>query len=382
MKYSYLNKQRVPATNSGRSIMQLAFTQRGFTMIELLIGMALGLIVVASAVTVFSGSRKSVELNSALTDIQDSARFALDAITRDIRMAGFQGCVDINNATAKILANNAPTDDYFASAFSASVIDPAGVWTPDAPLGFTIPVGRAQPVPGTHAVSVQFGSALNYTFDPLPAIDSDITLHVDDAGLVEGDLALISNCQVADIFEISSFSGSTIQHSSSVNRDKRLSAPYGQAGPNNRPRVMRFEANIYYVGDTNRVNGAGDKIYSLYKQTLPYTEQNTPIEMIEGVANLQVKLGFRDPDNAASMGLTFVSPEDSATTPGRPEVVQLGLLMQSYDSILEEEDTSTYYIAGTELIPAEEPVNSSIHYASDKRLKLAFNTTVKIRNRR
>jgi len=356
--------------------------QNGFTIIELLIAMALGLTLIASAVTIFSGSRKSVELNSALTDMQDSARFALDAITRDVRMAGFQGCVDINTSTAKILADSAPTDDYFASAVSASVVGAAGVWEPVAPLGFTVPVGRGAPVPGTHALSVQFGSAETYTFDPLPAIDSDITLQVADAGLVEGDLALISNCQVADIFEVTSFSGTTVQHSASANRDKRLSAPYGQAGPNNRPRIMRFEANIYYIGDTQRTNGAGDKIYSLYKQTLPYTDQNRPIEMIEGVANLQVKLGFRDPVDASDRGLSFVKPDDAETTDGRVEVVQVGMLMQSYDSILQADDTSTYYIAGTALTPDDEPVDSSVAYASDKRMKLAFNTTVKIRNRR
>lgn len=354
----------------------------GFTLIELMIAMALGLTVIASAITVFSGSRKSIDLNSALTDMQDSARFALDAITRDIRMSGFQGCIDINTSAAKILADAAPTNDYFATAITASKIQNAGGWTPAQPLGFTIPVDRAKPVPGTHALSVQFGSAETYTFQPLTAIDSDITLDVDDAGLVEGDLALISNCQVADIFEITSFSGSTVQHSTSANRDARLSAPYGQAGANNRPRIMRFEGNIYFIGDTNRVNGDGNKIYSLYKQTLPYTDQNLPIEMIEGVANLQIRLGYRDPVDPSDRGLIFVEPENSVGAPGRVEVVQVGLLMQSYDSILEEEDASTYYLAGKAFTPSDEPVDSSTSYERDKRMKLAFNTTVKIRNRR
>ena len=145
---------------------------------------------------------------------------------------------------------------------------------------------------------------------------------------------------------------------------------------------MRFESNIYYIGDTNRVNGAGDKVYSLYKQTLPYNDVNLPIEMIEGVANLQVRLGYRDPDNTSDRGLTFVSPQDAGSVSGRVEVVQIGLLMQSYDAILEAEDTSTYHIAGTRLNAAAEPIDSSISYASDKRMKLPFNTTVKIRNRR
>jgi len=354
----------------------------GFTLVELLIAMTLGLMVIASAITVFSGSRKSIELNSALTDIQDSARFAMDTITRDIRMSGFQGCVDINTAAAKILADSAPTSDYFNTAITASVVGDTGDWAPAKPTGFTIPDVRAVPVAGTHALSVQFGSAETYTFEPMPTKDADIVLDVDDAILVEGDLALISNCQVADIFAVTSFSGKTLQHTAEGNSDKRLSAPYGLAGANNRARIMRFEANIYYIGDTTRVNEDGDKIFSLYKQTLPYNDDNLPIEMIEGVANMQFKLGFRDPGDIDNRGLTFVSPDDADTTPGRIEVVQFGLLMQSYEPILEQNDTSSYTIAGTTLTPQAEPFDSSTSYAADKRMKLAFNSTVKIRNRR
>ncbi len=354
----------------------------GFTLVELMIAMTLGLLVIASAITVFSGSRKSIDLNSALTDLQDSARFGMDTITRDIRMSGFQGCVDINTASAKILADSAPTDDFFNTAITASVIEDSGAWIPAEPTGFTIPSAQAVPVPGTHALSVQFGSAETYTFTPMPTVDADIVLDTDEAVLVKGDLALISNCQVADIFEVTSFSGATLQHTTDGNADNRLSAPYGLAGPDNRARVMRFEANIYYIGDTTRVNDVGDRIFSLYKQTLPYSFDNQPIEMIEGVANMQIKLGFRDPGDDDDGGLTFVSPGDSAATPGRIEVVQFGLLMQSHDSILQKADTSSYYIAGTTLRPQETPIDSSTSYTSDKRMKLAFNTTVKIRNRR
>jgi len=241
----------------------------------------------------------------ALTDLQDSARFAMDSITRDIRMSGFQGCVDINTSSAKILADAAPTADYFNTAITASVIEDTGNWDPIQPIGFSIPEDRAVPVPGTHALSVQFGSAETYTFTALATTDADIVLDTTDANLVKDDLALISNCQVADIFAITSLSGATLQHTASGNSDGRLSAPYGQAGANNRARIMRFEANIYYIGDTTRVNGAGDKIFSLYKQTLPYSIENRPIEMIEGVANMQIKLGFRDPDDGNNNGLQF-----------------------------------------------------------------------------
>jgi len=356
--------------------------EQGFSLLEMMIAMAIGLTLIASAITVFSGSRKSIDLNSALTDIQDSARFAMDTMTRDVRMAGFQGCVDINTSSATLLADAAPTTNFYDTAVTASVIQDDGSWLPEQPIGFDIPATRAAPIAGTHALSVQFGSADTFEFAPLERVDSDIVLYDANSGIFEGDLALISNCQVADIFEITSANGATLQHSSDGNTDKRLSAPYGFAGTINLARVMRFEANIYYIGDTQRKNGSGDVIYSLYKQTLPYDKTNLPIEMIEGVANLQIRLGIRDPGETDDRGLTFVSPSDVAGQPGRVEVVQIGLLMQSYDAILDVEDASTYTIAGTMLSPSDSPVDPASSYPSDKRMKLAFNTTVKIRNRR
>jgi len=356
--------------------------QSGLSLIELMVAMSLGLTLVASAVTVFSSSRKSVDLNSALTEMQDNARFAMDSITRDLRMAGFQGCVDINTSAARILANNAPTSDYFETAVGSALIEASETWVPEVPAGFNIPNGVGKPVPGTHALVAQFGNPETYTIEPMQTVDADIVLNSENSGLTQGDLALISNCQVADIFEITSAAGASLQHSSTANSDQRLSAPYGVSGANNLTRIMRFESNIYYIGDTMRTNGAGDPVYSLYKQTIPYELTNPPIEMIEGVSNFKIRLGFRESDDDADEGLTYVRPEDAASVEGHAEVVQLGLLMESYDPILDANDTSTYVLAGVMLSPGGAPADSMNSYISDKRLKLAFNSTVKIRNRR
>ena len=351
--------------------------QSGLSLVELMIAMALGTLLLGSIVTVFSGSRKSVDLNGTLTQVQESARFALDAIARDVRMAGFKGCS--NSTSAKIVADDAPTDNFQESAITGSLISVGGNWVPAAPATFNAPADVGQPLEGTHALSVQFGSPLTYTIEPMAAPDSNIVLQTTESDLLSGDLALISNCQVADIFTITAASGATLQHSADANRNRLLSAPYGQAGELNRPRVMRFEANIYYIGDTQRTNSVGNKIYSLYKQTLPYT--NPPIEMIEGVANMKIKLGFRDSE--ANSNIQFVSPENSAAAAGRIEAVQIGILMQSVDPVLERDDTSTYYLAGVRMAPSGGATANALNsFPSDSRLKLAYNTSVSIRNRR
>jgi len=80
----------------------------GVSLIELLIAMTLGLILLAGMIAVFSGNKRSSELNTAMANIQENARFALSALGKDIRMAGFQGCLDSRRGRMIVKSVDAP----------------------------------------------------------------------------------------------------------------------------------------------------------------------------------------------------------------------------------------------------------------------------------
>jgi len=61
----------------------------GFTLVELMIGMTLGLILIGGVVAVFLQSRQSFRVDENIARMQDQARFAMGELTRDVRMAGF-----------------------------------------------------------------------------------------------------------------------------------------------------------------------------------------------------------------------------------------------------------------------------------------------------
>ncbi|RLL48648.1 prepilin-type N-terminal cleavage/methylation domain-containing protein [Acinetobacter cumulans] len=63
--------------------------QKGFTMLELLIALTLGLIVTAAAVQLILGSFITTKLQEANSQIQDSGLFGLDYIIKDIQMLNF-----------------------------------------------------------------------------------------------------------------------------------------------------------------------------------------------------------------------------------------------------------------------------------------------------
>lgn len=69
-------------------------TQRGMSLIELMIAILIGAILLVGLVQVFSASRTAYQLSQSVARNQENARFALDFLTRDIRMAGHAGCVN------------------------------------------------------------------------------------------------------------------------------------------------------------------------------------------------------------------------------------------------------------------------------------------------
>jgi type IV pilus assembly protein PilW len=77
--------------------------QRGLSVVELLISLVIGMAVIGGAIQVVVSSKRSFMDQDEVTFIQTNARFAMDILSRDIRMAGYLGCaaqqtVDMANA--------------------------------------------------------------------------------------------------------------------------------------------------------------------------------------------------------------------------------------------------------------------------------------------
>lgn len=63
--------------------------QAGFTLIELMIAMVVGLILASGIVTLFVNGQKSFRVNDSIARMQDEARFAIREMSRDMAMAGY-----------------------------------------------------------------------------------------------------------------------------------------------------------------------------------------------------------------------------------------------------------------------------------------------------
>ena len=81
--------------------------EQGFTLVELVIGLAISLILMGVAVSIFNVQRKSYSLQEQVTEMQQNVRATMDMMVREIRMAGYDptasGFVGIGTNTTTLL---------------------------------------------------------------------------------------------------------------------------------------------------------------------------------------------------------------------------------------------------------------------------------------
>lgn len=71
--------------------MSIRQEHKGFSLVELMVAMTLGLLLIAAVGALFFANKRNYEQNSKIAEMQSHARFALQALSRDLAMAGFRG---------------------------------------------------------------------------------------------------------------------------------------------------------------------------------------------------------------------------------------------------------------------------------------------------
>lgn len=176
--------------------------QAGVTLIEFMVAGLIGLILTLGITQIFISNRQAFDTTMASANVQETARIASDVMTRSIRNADYWGCVDLNN-----VFNN---------------LDEDGTGYSDAVLGFGAGVEGTDNnadssdsiVNGTDTITLRGtrGSSGIQIENPMPNASAILDVNT-AAGIVEGDVLLISNCRGGDIFQVSQITGSdNIQH--------------------------------------------------------------------------------------------------------------------------------------------------------------------------
>lgn len=257
----------------------MKYAVRGFSLVELMIAMTLGLIVLGGAVGVFIANQTTSRANSALSDLQTIARLGFQLMSHDIRNAGFSGCTNSMRV---------------ANTIAIAGVRPAWAdWDAGAGIqGFAAPapaINGLAPAENTQALRLMFGSGANNTINNYDG--SVINLNANPV-LAAGEVAIACDDNLASIFQINEAGAAAVTHNAlGLNADANLGfvAPQDWApglaeprGFTNNAMLMRFESIAWFVAPSADEPG----VNSLYRASLVGDTQVNE-EVLFGVADLQ-----------------------------------------------------------------------------------------------
>ena len=260
----------------------------GFSLVELMVAMVVGLIIVSGAFSLHSGSRKTQAVNEMQMDMVADARFAIDMIVYDLRHAGMWG------GTNKGVYIDCKSSDALCSATSGGEI-PApltigGDCVPGWYSNLSRPVFATDHTAGNpYPVCIPGGEAYLAGTDVLEIryADSNITLRAD----LQPDRVYVRS----NFIDGRIFAGAT-------------QPVIGSYDSSNLTLNHELHAYAYYISDyTDDIN---DGIPSLRRAALVNASDLENQTLISGVSDLQVQFGEDvDGDQLADR---YVDPDDVA----------------------------------------------------------------------
>ena len=377
MKSTNLQPARMMNSMPGR--------QSGLSLIELMIASVIGLVLLSGVVTIFSSNSASSKMSTGMTRIQDSGRVALDMLSYNLRMTGYEGCRDGSKDQIQVLASNPPTINFPDNTIWGSSVSNTGGFVSTAHPDLTDLPDDVTLKANTDVLYLQHGSgrSVNLATD-MATSNAAVVLPRNPDQISAGDLVMISDCDSANIFRatgvtVDATSGNTtIQHDTTGNTQGNLTQAFWGTGNLNSVavRVMRFESKAYFIADSNRDMPDDSPIWSLFE--LDTSNGGNPTELIEGVEDFQIRYGVQPSQNTTA-DIRYVTA-DAVTDPSQIVSVQLGLLIGTSDYLATTNDTQNYNLASWSVGPPND-TGADANHAGDRRIRASFNTTVQLRNR-
>lgn len=370
------------------------------TLVELLIALALSLAVLVGLSSVYVAVKQSFRFQENTGRLQEDATFALDAIARELRMAGFAGCSGIKKITVgavstyypgSVLSSGSPDGIQGANPLAQIETGSAEVvlqplTPPNFVRGFdNVPSGMfaSGAVPassGTDSLWFSGGSMESVAVSaPMGATNSPLTIAEDTYGWRNATLnggaynMIVSDCTSSSVFDgkVSVSGGvTTITHDTGLGNSVDTFSSGHLFGTDAIVNLLRW--NFFYVATR-----PGASTPSLYRVTFNGNSRLAAEEVVSNVESMQLHYGENTELDA--LGVPTLQADQWRTTAAsvvdwsRVVAVRVGLMMVSADDNANPGVTlATPTLLGqTYSLPTG---------ASANRLRKEFSTTVVLRN--
>jgi type IV pilus assembly protein PilW len=355
--------------------MTLHNSQRGLTVIELMIALLLSLLLIGGVIQIYLGTKSTYRVTEGLSRLQENTRFSTDMIARDIRMAGYIPC-----SQPQAQLNVVNSTDWWAPLFTNSIqgFENGANPFPDDSVN--------EVLPGSDSILILRGGSKVAAVNFYDAANNQFIMQRDLGGsnwVQPGSLMIACDSREARLFQ----AGAIL-----AGDPTRINVTDGASGESpgntttnlnvsfsNDAQLANYHAVAYYIA--NSISGDGNSLYRRYLN-VNSSMQNAPLkqELIEGVDTMQLLYGLDvDDDGMADRYLQA----DSANLIGNWQdvvTVRVSLLFASENGLRDADgyDEKTYVVGNTNIVPQGAPGGPT--HERDKRKRYVSSMTVSIRN--
>ncbi|WP_445365488.1 PilW family protein [Microbulbifer sp. ANSA001] len=253
--------------------MNLFISQRGLSLIELMIGILLGSLLLLGVLQIFQSNSDTLRMQNGFSRVQESGRFAVDMLSKEIRQAGFWGCAENKN-----IENLSASADKFYSSIGGDDIGVAG----QDNVATNTKVEKIEVIEGTDILTLSGaedacagkGRMLNGT-------DKGDIVVSDSCPIKNNDIVIVSNCKSGSVF--------TVLSTTETAGHKKLNYPAGivfkeEYGVDS--KILTPYEKVFFIAsgaqNTNSLN-----TNSLFMKD----EAGNVQELVPGIDDMQVSYG-------------------------------------------------------------------------------------------
>ncbi len=304
-------------------------SNRGFSLIELMLALALGVVITSGIVQLFVGNNQTYTTLQGQSRLIEGARYALDFVSESARAGGYFGCdpdldkryttlnQDLDNTFEMNLLQPISGFDYVGGG-GTSMTDwmPSAASLPRVGAATTTPVPAnglnfANIAPDSDILAVRRVDPPGERISAIVQPDANPVVIEDDGNVTfaANDFAVISDCEQASVFRITGVNdlGGTIELNRAENTGpgsaifqnragatlSEQNVAYGAATNSQGTTVARLFTEVYFIADSASTNNRGQTPLSLWRKS----GAAAPVELVEGIEDLQLWFGIDSTPN-------------------------------------------------------------------------------------
>lgn len=376
--------------------------QRGVSLVELMVALAIGTVLLLGLVQIFGASRAAFATAEGMSRVQENGRFASELLRRELRMAGHLGCLNETGYTASPdpqlfnhLAN--PSTNLAGAPFVFRIDMPIQGWEatntgPNQAVNLTAAAAgwgpalpgalgavAAEASNGSDILAIRYLSADSIGLVGLGVNGNAVNISPAEAVFVQDQMVYaVLNCKFFSLFQARSAPDASGIFNAGVG-GLNVSGWSGSEGPYGvqLSRLHRFNMAVYYVAPD--VGGVRSLFRRVANPAAPVPHLGEREALIEGVESMQILYGIdTDAPLDGQPDRYNTAAAVNALDPANPQVawrrvvnMRVSVLTASAQpSAAVPDGASTHRVADVVITPP-----------NDGRVRQVYETLITVRNR-